>query len=69
MDQFSLISHLQKETKIKDTPMFKDLSDMNVPDQVVSDYSNSLHNFKLKRGDIETQKRILDISQYMQYSA
>ena len=61
MDQRDLISILQGEPKVKSTPIFTALTDMNVPDQVISDFSNSLHNYKLKAGDTETQKKILDI--------
>lgn len=61
MEQMEIISLLQGEPKIKNTPMFKAFSDMNLSDQYISDFSNSLHNYKLKAGEHETQKKILDI--------
>jgi hypothetical protein len=61
MEQEEMVARLKGEPRIKNTPMFSVLSDMNVSNQVLSDYSNSLHNYKLKAGEYETQKRLLDI--------
>ncbi len=66
MEQEDVISTLNEEILIKGVPieksdMFTILSDMNVSDQYVSDYSNSLHNFLKIKGIDETEKKILTV--------
>ena len=61
-----VISILNKEivikgSPIKDTEMFKILSDMNVSDQYINDYSNSLHRLLKARGREEAEEKILAV--------
>lgn len=50
-----------KGVPIVDSEMFKTLSDMNVADQSVSDYSNSLHNVLKNKGRVEATRKVLTI--------
>ncbi len=66
MDNHDIVSTLHEEILIKGVPiekseMFKTLSDMNVSDQDISDYSNSLHNLLKAKGTDETVKKIITI--------
>lgn len=61
MNDRDIIDLLRGEAKVKNTQIFTVFSNMNVSDQVISDFSNGLHNYKLKAGDNEAQKKILDI--------
>ncbi len=66
MDSQALRSIFEEKVRIKgvpieDTEMFKTLSDMNVSDQDISDYSNSLHNLLSKKGVDEATRKVLTI--------
>ena len=66
MENFDVISILKEEVRIKGIPikeseMFKTLSDMNVPEQYIDDYSNSLHNLLKAKGIDEAERKILTI--------
>ncbi len=66
MNNNNVISTLLKEILVKGVPiekseMFKTLSDMNVSDQYISDYSNGLHNLLKIRGAEEAIEKVLTI--------
>ena len=66
MDNNDVLSVLNEKTLIKGVPIEKSemcrvLSDMNVSDQYVSDYSNSFHNFLRNKGVDEAEKKVLTI--------
>lgn len=50
-----------KGVSIKESEMFKTLSDMNVSEQYINDYSNSLHNLLKVKGIDEAEKKVLTI--------
>lgn len=66
MNDYDVISALREDIFIKGVPikesdMFKTLSDMNVSEQYVSDYSNGLHNLMKIKGKDEAERKILVI--------